>query len=183
MGCDIHAYIDYDSPEGSMEWINFFGEIHINRNYSLFSVLAGVRDDWENPIGTYIEPKGILDRISFYIKYELSLLVIDDEEYEKATHKDDICSRTQAEHYTKYNKYLGFDGYIDEAKTRVLHPDWHTHSWLTTEELSGAMRKYGACCRKRGWGCAPAEMKAALAAMKALEKEGCKARFIFWFDN
>lgn len=74
MGCDIHMYVEY-KKQGSDEWENgdFFqlnpyrnleGEdkfrvvkLHGDRNYSLFSTLAGVRDYTEK-VKPVTEPKG-----------------------------------------------------------------------------------------------------------------------------
>ena len=57
MGCDIHAFIEY-VYEGDT-FTNTFsdGEIHFGRNYTLFSLLAGVRG-MEQPV---VSPRGFPD--------------------------------------------------------------------------------------------------------------------------
>ena len=50
MGCDIHLHIELKDKEGN--W-HHYGEPSINRNYSLFGFLAGVRDNNIKPIKPY----------------------------------------------------------------------------------------------------------------------------------
>ncbi len=54
MGCDIHAFVEYQPYEES--WM-LMATLHLPRNYTLFTAMAGVRDK-----GTGIEqypPKGL----------------------------------------------------------------------------------------------------------------------------
>jgi hypothetical protein len=72
MGCDIHAMIerrathkgDSGEPELWPWWINS-GDPDLNRDYTLFGILAGVRDDSVTPIS---EPRGIPEDASSVMK-------------------------------------------------------------------------------------------------------------------
>lgn len=72
--------------------------------------------------------------------------------------------------------------YISETEggkpTWVTHPDWHSHSWLTTQEFEKAMEFY----REKGNWTEP-EYEALLASMKRFEELGFESRVVFWFDN
>lgn len=52
MGCDIHTMAEV---KGEYGWLNA-GEINEDRNYQLFGLLAGVRDDSVKPIAS---PRGV----------------------------------------------------------------------------------------------------------------------------
>jgi hypothetical protein len=48
MGCDIHAYIEYNIDDSSRRWFDsrwsaISDQLNLDRNYGLFSALAGVR--------------------------------------------------------------------------------------------------------------------------------------------
>jgi len=179
MGCDIHAYVDWDT-KGS-EWTDSLGSININRNYALFAVLAGVRDDYRNPVGALIEPKGVPDKMSFWVENDLFLHVVKDDEYENERRGGNfrICPASSAEVWAARSCHLSPNGYKNDSKNSVFHPDWHNHSWMNIDELSKALRKYTS-----KFGCrAPSDTKAVLAAMRSLKKDGYEPRFVFWFDN
>lgn len=114
---------------------------------------------------------------------------MEDEEYDKQReHGCDMtrsCKRSDADRYAGMNVHLGYNGYLDEDQCFVFHPVWHSHSWVTTDELGAAVRKYSAIARKKNWeNCsAPSDIKAILAAMRSLKKDGHEPRFVFWFDN
>jgi hypothetical protein len=93
MGCDIHMYVEYrkdlpkrDSRERELKWVcgDYFKvnehrdvwddeqqmerlELHGNRNYGLFSTLAGVRD-YSGLVKPVSDPKGIPEDCCEYIK-------------------------------------------------------------------------------------------------------------------
>lgn len=171
MGCDIHAYIDYDTPgENPTGLVSHLCEINLWRNYYLFGLLAGVRSG-----GAMFEPRGLPERLSWSVRDEAVLYVSDEN-----PNADGYCSRDQAEKWDsahKVGRTKGVGGYTDEKEDRIYHPDWHTHSWLTTQELRQVVDR----CKELG-GVQPS-LTAAIAAMEALEEQGCVARFIFWFDN
>jgi len=59
MGCDIHAMIERKSEYSW--WINS-GDPGLSRDYELFAVLAGVRND--NDIKPISEPRGLPERVT-----------------------------------------------------------------------------------------------------------------------
>ena len=79
MGCDIHATLDYepyklkateqDRKDYHPLWRAFAQNIDIDRNYTLFNILAGVRDHDIRPIIAL--PRGVPDDASFEFAEEL----------------------------------------------------------------------------------------------------------------
>ena len=59
MGCDIHATLEYDwnsnkKKTGNEKWWRAFArDLDIDRNYQLFTILAGVRDTGIRPVIAY----------------------------------------------------------------------------------------------------------------------------------
>ena len=66
MGCDIHAYIEYDDyGDGKYD---MWAKLHLNRHYLLFSVLADVRNNGEiEPVSA---PKGLPGNLSLGVADE-----------------------------------------------------------------------------------------------------------------
>jgi hypothetical protein len=162
MGCDIHAFIDYDPPQKDEPTLVYYlGEFKIQRNYSLFGIMAGVRQ----PNLQLFQPRGMPQRMSWTIREKATLMVIDNDK-EKS---EGCCTRQQAERWGS--------NYSDENKRRVWNPDYHSHSWLNTAEVKNVFKKlksdYGHSLGLTG----------ALWAMEGLEKERCNPRLVFWFDN
>lgn len=66
MGCDIHAHFEI-KLNGKWE---HFSQPQLDRNYKLFSVMAGVRDDCvTNDWGLICAPKGLPDDLSIVTKF------------------------------------------------------------------------------------------------------------------
>jgi hypothetical protein len=78
------------------------------------------------------------------------------------------CARSSAERWVN----AGSSKYVNKDKTYITHPDWHSHSWLSADELESAFRDDTG-----------PDYKATLAAMRSFEKDGYQARLVFWFDN
>ena len=93
MGCDIHAFIEYSYEDG--RWSAISDQIDLDRNYGLFSALAGVRL-YTNTID-YLEPRGIPRDISWATERKYTILVVAGED----THEEDCCTEEQAERYYK----------------------------------------------------------------------------------
>jgi len=162
MGCDIHAYIDYDSPkdQGEIDLVNYFGEINIFRHYALFGLMAGVRGQYK-----LFKPKGLPERLSWTTRDKTVIYIV--EKTEEKNENSYTC-----EYVEKWNLK-----YTDDSKTRVWDPDFHTHSWLDTNEINKLLIEY----EKIGGKCFALE--AAYHAMLHLEDLKCHPRLIFWFDN
>lgn len=80
------------------------------------------------------------------------------------------------------DEYYG-ENWWDRKRSTTLEPvpDWHSPSWLTTEEFSTAVKRSG---EVDGIGGAPDPFWIALLlAMQELERSGYPTRIVFWFDN
>lgn len=151
------------------------------------------------------EPKGIPSGLCSRTGYEYHLWVRDDDD----EHERGSCSLSNAESWVE----SGSSEWVNDEKTSVTNPDWHTPSWLSTEEVATVIDRYKAVnealvpgARKefdemvqrakarnsdhipdwKDWDptrAKPTEMLAILGAMKALEENGLTARLVFWFDN
>lgn len=179
MGCDIHMYVEYINKESKQRseqkgdtpyWMSFGGRFNPGRDYMMFGLLAGVRYDSEKNL----EPKGLPNDLGHTSMFDARLYITEDGRGEH---------ETTLENALRYNKNYGCKLYngSNDKPTWVDHPDWHSHSWLTTKEFSKVLTTYSR--HSDNWG-VPLEYKALLSAMKTLEKSGkYEARVVFWFDN
>lgn len=162
MGCDIHAFIDYDPPQiNETSLVYYLGEFNIQRNYGLFGIMAGVR----HPELQLFQPRGMPERSSWTIREKTTLMVMDNEK----DRFEGCCTREEAERWGS--------NYTDENKRRVWHPDYHSHSWLNTAEVKKVLKKLRSA-NGQSFG-----LTGALRAMEGLDEEGCNPRLVFWFDN
>jgi hypothetical protein len=99
MGCDIHAHIEYERWEG--EYIGWGFDIDINRNYTLFSVLANVRNGGE--IGPISEPRGLPKDISMEVM----------EYYNEERHDAHSCSWLNLNDLVEANKRINKLGLVN----------------------------------------------------------------------
>lgn len=159
MGCDIHCYIEYKRGDRVASWTSFGGRINPGRNYLLFAKIAGVREYDKTISSTPL--RGHPEDAGWEAMTDNRLLV-------STIEGDGNCTPAQAKSWVS----CGGSSYTDSTKTYVTHPDWHTHSWLTPDEFAKAIRGTDAL-----------EYRAILAAMRSFERNGCKARLVFWFDN
>lgn len=159
MGCDIHAYIESQPhKETSPEYWWKNADLYITRNYAMFGFLAGVRSN-DNPL---FAPRG-WDKNSS-TKFEYCLYVEDGD-----PDGDGNCSSERAEHWVS----RGDSERIDEKW--VTHPDWHTASWLTADELEKVVQAYRE--KYPQYDCN--EWLGYVELMKRIPE----SRFTFWFDN
>lgn len=205
MGCDIHAYIEYrvkqtpTSDEYDKKWRNFGHKINPGRNYLIFSIMAGVRGEESDAL---FPPKGYPKDAGYAAEYDNFLYINDDEV------GDNNVTKERAETYVKYgcvykNNYEGKPAWVS-------HPDWHSHSWLTLNELQLCFKEYinkehlswEELEKQRkelsqrykeipanSWvgvvvnhDLAP-EYQAVIASMEKFESLGYETRLVFWFDN
>lgn len=185
MGCDIHMYIEYKDKEisearekrGESEyWSNFGTRFNPGRNYAMFAVLAGVRGNYKDSF----EPKGKLpiDTMGWTTLGDATLYITEDEEIADL---EGYVTLERAKSWRSCEIY-----YSGGKPTRVEIPDWHSHSWLTIEELESAYQIYLKHMNEEWPGeevVVPSEYKAVLAAMKSLAENGDTVRVVFWFDN
>lgn len=160
MGCDIHLFIEHKDKQYN-HWEGFGGKINPGRNYDIFTRLCGVRNyQKEEPI-TF--PRGLPEDISWRANDENTLFIDD-----SCADNDGHCSKKQADEWVKQ----GYSKRVSEH--RITHPDWHSHSWATAEELEKALTNSNYV---------DSEWTAVLIVLKHFESLGEEARIVFWFDN
>lgn len=168
MGCDIHVYVEYRSKKEGGQWDSFGGRINPGRNYLLFGIMSnGVRSD---PTFSF-EVKGMPDDMAYSAKDD-SLIFISD------TPGDNYVTLEKARQWEKYGHKI-INNNAGEP-TWVEHPDWHSHSWLTTDEFEKAMSFYNKEANPKR---VEPEYEALLSTMKRFEELGYNSRIVFWFDN
>lgn len=184
MGADIHMYIEYASktpsphatPRDKRWWSGFGGRNNPGRNYSLFGLIADVRDARH---GALFDLRGLPNDAGWAVN-EDAYLSINDE----LADEEGWCSLAQAEQWSRHGSEIE---YYDNGKPwRVTHPDWHSHTWLTSDELAQIYARYAELFKDDpyGGGKVGIEWLAILEAMRALESDGANdVRVICWFDN
>lgn len=203
MGCDIHAYIDYDEEYNEKVHSLNLAQIKIGRNYWLFTIIGGVRGTSLQGQMPVAAKKGLPENISYRVSNDAYMVVIDDEQ----PHRErGCCSRNDAERWGSR--------YVDDAKRYVHHPDWHSHTWLSLEEVNEVIRRFcnlkerklvwlkdyepvpagytiseeeyagmKAAYRDDQYVEPPVEMLAIRAMMKVIQDSGKNVRLILWWDN
>ncbi len=158
-------------------WRTFGGHINPGRNYAMFGMLSkGVRSDFDKGM----EPKGKLpyDDMGYHAADDAYMYIV--KEGDKPG--DNEVSLERAQQWAS-GRWAETIIYRNGVPSYVSHPDWHSHSWLTTEEYEKALKNYQDLSKEISWGEA-IEYKALLSAMKELESTGdYVARIVFWFDN
>jgi len=171
MGCDIHGYLEYKTPDPDCDytWRSFGGRINTGRQYGIFAKLAGVRNYYE--IVPIVSPRGLPDKLGYEAEGDSRL-------YISGETGEGHCTPENAARWVK-------DGgcqYVDDKDGKhiwVTHPDWHSHSWVTAAELEQVLQDPKVQASKEN----DSSYFALLAAMKELEHCGKIVRFVFWFDN
>ena len=171
MGCDIHCYIETQRyPNAREPWwpFNYYG-LNPGRDYKMFTLLADVRSYGE--LEAVYPQRGLPVDLSWNVRSENRLFVCDDPDSEGCT------DRATASKWVR----SGYSKWDDDERNWVTNPDWHSHSWLTTQELENVINTYIAI--KDDYRHVDPGYKAVLAAMKAFEDANEPARLVFWFDN
>lgn len=171
MGCDIHLYIEYRNKEAdeAQEWRYFGGRFNPGRNYMLFGILAeGVRS--VSAFG--YTPRGLPEGLGYVSRDESRIFISEHENGEYVTMEKALTWAQRG--YKLINNHNG-------KPTWVEHPDWHSHSWLTTQEYHMALEFYNNQNNSPNW--LEPEYEAVLSSLKRLEELGYTARVVFWFDN
>ena len=164
MRCDIHGCVEwtYDNRE---HWIPFC-EVSLERNYRLFGALAGVRDI------TYqqFEPRGFPENAGWQARKSYSLYIVSDKELASEWNDVNVVVESRVSSFLQW-------GSVPVDKDHISNPDFHTPSWLTTQELKIACKAIPDYTEDAD------EMLAIVTMMERLELMGRQCRFIFWFDN
>lgn len=168
MGCDIHAYVEYAAKDRTEPyWITVGGRINPGRDYDLFAKLANVRN-YGGDTKPVMEPRGLPERTSLTVLWDNQLYVAED------GHGDEYCTRENAERWVA----SGSSVWLRDDHSAVSQPDWHSHSWCTTDEFRSVLD----APREHGWGIGPAWF-AVLAMLDELDRRDQLTRLVFWFDN
>jgi hypothetical protein len=170
MGCDIHMYIEYADKNNDdvNRWRDFGKRINPGRNYAMFGILAKVRSD----TAFSFEPKGIPKNLAYSSASDSRLFICESDD-------DRHCTPEQAERWVNN----GSSKYIDDRHgkpTWVTHPDWHSHSWLTTDEYKQALEFYN---KEYATKYPEPEYQVVLTCLEKFTEMGFDARIVFWFDN
>lgn len=161
MGCDIHGIIEQRKPSG--EWGACPAQVaRPSRDYYLFARLGGVRN--YSSVAPIAAKRG-LPQDATHEAHMMNCL------YVSETDGDGRASKERAEKWiaqgsSKWHKEGVF----------VTHPDWHSHSWCTANELAQVLHSpesgYFHDC-----------YAILLTIMRFSESLGYEVRFVFWFDN
>ena len=129
MGCDIHCYVEYKN-KAIDRWSPFGGAINPGRNYDIFAKLAGVRN--YNGVKPVAERRGMPDDAAYVARYANVLFVT-------TSPGEEYVTPGQAAMWVA----SGSSKYVGDENQWVTHPDWHSHSWLTTQEFAHAIEGCG----------------------------------------
>ena len=169
MGCDIHPHIEYRKHD---QWWHYCTP-WILRNYLFFGLIAAVRVKDVQMVATKGFP---IKDATYETKAAFGMTVT------SATCEWGGCGSLITPERAAEKGYQ----YLEEGL--MEHPDHHTPSWLTTEELREVIRAYtvypvrDSPYRARSLKVKqqiPDEIAAAYQAMKTLGE----SRLVFWFDN
>lgn len=169
MGCDIHLFIEY--KEKDYPGISNFGEeIYISRNYYLFGLMnTNIRGGVEGGFSQ----KGLPENLSYTVENANHINI--NEEFNDDS--GDYVSLEKAKQWEKYGSKIIYNEV--EKPIKVTHPDWHGHSWLSTEEFETVLEKMNK--EQFGYKCLEADV--VLAILKKFKELDIEARVVFWFDN
>lgn len=207
MGCDIHMYVEYKRKNMNNEevWIHgdYFKpnpcfamfdkndindepaferiELHGNRDYTLFSTLAGVRD-YTDMVIPVAPPKGEPNDCSEYVKEEM-------QQWEGDAHTHSYLTLKELKDYQATNPVMHYTGLISPSQLKAF--DEHgtkPQSWCQGTNIEGYER--------RSW---TEENTSLIPLIEKLQKRGHellqydwqdwnaenedKVRIVFWFDN
>lgn len=128
MGCDIHLMVE-TKPRNANRWSDagFFDQFSC-RVYGMFARMAKVRE-YENTYKVQFKPRGIPNDISWFTQRRFFLYTT--EEQDAAEWCDNYCLMKDAERWVRQ----GFSKWVDAEHRMVTRPDYHSHSWLSTNEL------------------------------------------------
>lgn len=149
MGTDIHIFpeiLSYDNGKtlDRNPWVVSLGEYRgIARCYLLFGIMAGVRGDTADMI---VSPRGLPKNVGCGVQRTYFFCVYADNDAKKYVNNPYAVCETQAENYIK----SGLSKVVDAKNTyltgqgeySITHPDWHSASHLSTDELFEVRKRY-----------------------------------------
>ena len=198
MGCDIHMYVEYKSKvsnkweSGDFYKVNPYKgqedepdysviELHGDRNYELFSTLAGVRDYSEKVIPV-AEPKGIPEDVCEFVKAEFI-------KWDSDAHTPSWLTLKEIRDYQANNPKMFLSGLLSPSQINDLDNNGITPQyWYQGTNQEGYER--------REWNepniyLIPLIEKLQTRALHLLQREWQEydthndnnIRIVFWFDN
>lgn len=177
MGCDIHLRLEIKSKKiKNFRWeaCHIFGygnSVWSYRNYSMFSLLADVRNDGDL---THLPLRGLPHDAAKETLKCYGFVVDTKAEYEWEVSEED------AERWVKQ----GLSHYYEIGGWKYCSdPDAHSENWCTTQEMEDCVNRV--FINNDGtFECGYIEWLALLGAMKGYEQSGdYECRAVFWFDN
>lgn len=201
MGCDIHMYVEYkrsinskdtwvsgdyfkmnpyyktDEYEREFECIELYGD----RNYTLFSTIAGVRD-YTDKVVPVSEPKGIPEDATAYVKQE-------NERWDGDGHTHSWLTLKEIKEYQEKAPSMHYTGLISPDDVIAFDKEGTTpRSWCQGTNQAGWER--------RDWTEENKSLVPLIEVMQARAKElmqyewqdydtnnDDKIQIVFWFDN
>lgn len=139
MGADIHLFSEKKKTvNGVQKWVNadywkinpYFGDdeyepeleivsIYRNRNYSLFSILAGVRGNDE-----ICPPRGLPEDVSDIVKKE-------SDRWDSDGHSHSYFTLAELREYYKNNSHISHNGFLSKRAIKELDEDGVTpYNWV-----------------------------------------------------
>jgi hypothetical protein len=190
MGADIHMYVEYRDKKVAKErdvrgekpyWLAYGDRVNPGRNYTMFAILSCVRGEYEESF----QPKGKLPRemMSWGASSDAFMHIYPKKHEDKEW--EGFVTLEKATEWATWGRQIILNE--NGEPTYIEHPDWHSHSWMSIEELEQAYKIYAEKASQE-WGeeiTRPhVEWMALLASMKALEGDDeNEVRVVFWFDN
>jgi hypothetical protein len=166
MGCDIHAFVDFNKP-GADFCQSLSEELNLDRDYAMFAKLANVRNHGED-IVPISEPRGLPSRVSHTVSSADNLYIV-----EKDSNESGTCTQEQAARWIA----SGSSKLVREKV--VTNPDHHSYSWVSLSEFERAISELTSIIKYK----LSVEYYAVLSAMKIIAEQGYEVRLVFWFDN
>ena len=185
MGCDIHLTVEHRRkknpyPNDVHEWYDVgFNGTFSSRIYGMFARMAKVRDYYGNKYKVQFEPRGLREDVAWTRTNKCYLNVIGDKgAIEWGEH---YCSKENAERWVEN----GLSEWIGKDHRTLTDPDYHSYSWLTTQELRQC---FDDCFKDENGNYKPnsdyVEWLGLISLCEGIESDGInECRVVFWFDN
>jgi len=162
MGCDIHAFVEYQYP--TKNWCSF-ADVDLGRHYGIFGLLSkGVRSEFYESYPA----KGAPADLGHRALSEFTYFVTDRTEYQEGYISKEDAEASVAKGYTEW-----------VGDRRIRRSDWHSASWVTTNQLETLLSLPFVVKEWKDL----EDYKATLEMMKCFQSHGFECRLVFWFDN
>jgi len=175
MGADCHMWLEVvgiDKHADGGDYVDGVAQIYVNRDYLLFGLLADVR---MKDIVVF-PPRGIPQAISYQAELEYCLYVCEQD-------GEGCCTAIQAQKWIKE----GVSCWFDTNHTRITNPDWHSASFLYTDEVAKVAEEFEIKINEgindKTYFRLVQMLKGLVQMMRCLDTPGYRSRITYWFDN